>query len=50
MADLDSGNWVIMEKDTEGRLFVIDLVADFMSKGDRIVREKDKGKIRLSFM
>ena len=30
--DLDSGNWVIKERDAEGNLTVRDLVAEFMSK------------------
>src|SRR5258705_118333 len=30
--DLDSGNWVVKEKDAEGMLAVRDLVAEFMSK------------------
>ena len=29
---VDSGNWVIKEKDAEGKLIVRDLVAEFMSK------------------
>ena len=30
--DLDSGNWTIKEKDTEGEWTSRDLVAEFMSK------------------
>ena len=30
--DLDSSNWVIKERDPDGKLTVRDLVADFMSK------------------
>ena len=30
--DLDSGNWVVKEKDAEGKLAVRDLVVEFMSK------------------
>ena len=30
--NLDSGNWVIKERDAEGKLVVRDLVAEFLSK------------------
>ena len=30
--DLDSGNWVINEKNAEGKIIVRDLVAEFMSQ------------------
>ena len=30
--DVDSGNWAIKERDAQGKLVVLDLVAEFMSK------------------